>query len=192
MFHYNVKIDKLLSILRKGEEKMLINCPNCNKPVSDKAEKCIHCGAKVMKEEIKSQSYEKKIDFMTLSKEQVNQYLDQFKREEPEKSRAYTNNMVKTKCMNLIQIIGLGVMFVVLLLAFICKVTMLYYVAIAVAVVALVSTIAITVAVNQNRTAEFTSLKYFEIWLNKKGVYNVHITFGKAEHQAQYDKIEIE
>ena len=45
---------------KRGEKRMaLINCPECGKQISDKAEKCIHCGHQMKEQKVTKEKEEK-------------------------------------------------------------------------------------------------------------------------------------
>ncbi len=69
---------------------MLINCPNCGKPISDKADACIHCGYVLQKEpEVKEEI--KVRNFTELSKAGQAQVMADFAKEMP-----YESGYIKT------------------------------------------------------------------------------------------------
>ncbi|MBR2646038.1 MAG: zinc ribbon domain-containing protein [Clostridia bacterium] len=58
---------------------MLINCPNCGKPVSDKAQKCQHCQTLIRTTALKSEM----TSYASLSKDKQAVLLSEFKNEYP-------------------------------------------------------------------------------------------------------------
>jgi len=70
---------------------MLINCPNCGKPVSDTSQKCMHCGYAMKNDDSMRPSAnsitQEKTDYFELSKQEQQSLFADFKQKNPAQSK---------------------------------------------------------------------------------------------------------
>lgn len=94
---------------------MLIQCPNCGKPISDKAPECIHCKhrlndntSQLTPDESSKKEYQALIDYDSLTFKQKKRIKEEFAKEMPEKANILkkgTTQAILTACSLILGIV---------------------------------------------------------------------------------------
>ncbi|MDE7463956.1 MAG: hypothetical protein K2M48_02905 [Clostridiales bacterium] len=66
----------------KEKDMAIVNCPSCGKPVSDKAENCVHCGISLAQESTAPAEEQAEANAATTEEKQID-YMEQFHSDEP-------------------------------------------------------------------------------------------------------------
>ena len=171
---------------------MLIECPNCKKPISDQANECIHC-KHVLKNSEETANEEPIRDFLKMSVKERNALYDEFCQAEPEKSKPFS----KKKYTSVLAIIMCFVdpiitfAFAALLYVHVADSPLLLFILCLLG--ASSPYIILSIANKKTKKALFTACKHMELWCKKNNITNYFpIYVQTSEDSKLYSKIKIE
>lgn len=176
---------------------MLINCPKCGKPISDKAKICPHCNEE-FHDVIKKESVQLR-DYVNLSDLERKQLLEKFKKAEPKQAEGLARQeKTRKKSMYLLGFIMVLsfimaiALFIVCLIVWETSFSFCFTVFLVVFIVPpSVFIISIIFKVQGNWYEELVSWKYHEEWLKKNNIVNFMLTFKNKEMENVYSQLKI-
>ena len=181
---------------------MLIECPKCGKPVSDKAKKCLHCGVVINKTQDaeKNSCANNKTEYYELDKEDRKRLLLEFGKEEPLHYKNIRNNFMRT----ILQIVVGGIASLLTILGLIILFTtgidrldvakpqavdfIIAFGTLAVAILMYLM-LGVCMIINKlSRQKDIIAFKHYETWLNKRDI--IGYADFEMENSREREKLE--
>ncbi len=173
---------------------MIINCPNCENKISDKAKKCPHCEF-VFNENVELANNAKMENYEDLDVERIETLSKEFEKEYPELVKVQKNSIYR-----LYAVIGLYVAMAILLIAnainFISYLNSSGSVVLLILlpllfVLCLIGIVVITKVQKKSTYGLIKLDKHYEYWLKERGVYYLS-DFNSGEDKKIYESIVVD
>lgn len=192
-------------IFLQKEIQMLISCPKCGKPVSDKAEKCLNCGyffngqvSEQEKESIKTDNHKKK-KYSELSINEQDELFSQFANDDPIQHKVLSSEINRAKIMLVVWGILFGVWVIDILFYILLKIVIdnvilaiLFGVFLAISLI-ITGFVAVLKLIDKfTRQGTIIAYKSYEDWLNKRNIEGfAEILLQNAKEKSMYNDLDV-